>query len=105
MSTGLRFEDLLDGASNYNPWKERMAVILEVNDLWKFASTTVTSPTDATLMAAHKKDVNAKRIILDAVKDHIISHLSGKKIAREMWETLTKLYQSDNRNRKMVSRD
>lgn len=93
MSTVLRFEDRLDGASNFSPWKEMMALILEVNDLWEFASTTVTPPTDATLLAAHiKKDVNARRIILDVVKDHIIPHLSGKKTAREMREALTKLY-------------
>lgn len=61
---------------------------------------------DATLLVVHKKeDVNAKRIILDAVKDHIIPHLSGKKTARNMWEVVTKLYQSDNHIMKMVLRD
>ena len=44
-------------------------------------------------------------LILDAVRDHIILHLSGKKSTKEMWEALMKLYQSDNHNRKMVLRD
>lgn len=83
-----------------------MALILEVNDLWELASITVTPPTNATLLVIHnKKDVNTKRIILDAVKNHIIPHFSRKKTAREMWEALTKLYQSDNHDRKMVLRD
>lgn len=31
--------------------------------------------------------------------------LSGNKAAREMWEALTKIYQSDNHNMKMVLRE
>jgi hypothetical protein len=46
--------------------------------------------------------VKATRIIIDGVKDHIIPHLSGKKTIKEMWESLTKLYQSDNQTRKMM---
>ncbi len=49
--------------------------------------------------------MNARHIILDGVKDHIIPHLSGKKSTREMWESLTKLYWSDNQNKKMVLRE
>ena len=41
-------------------------------------------------------------IILDGVKDHIVPHLSGKKITSEMWKALESLYQSKNKNRKMV---
>ena len=49
--------------------------------------------------------MKARLLILDAVRDHIIPHISGKKITREMWETLKKLYLSDNEHRKMVLRD
>jgi hypothetical protein len=60
----------LEGASNFNPWKRRMALLLEVNEAWEITRTNVASPTNATLLAAHKKkDVNAKRLILDGVKD------------------------------------
>jgi hypothetical protein len=38
----------------------------------------------------------------DAVRDHIIPHLTGKDYAFEMWESLCKLYQSSNQNQKMV---
>jgi hypothetical protein len=51
------------------------------------------------------KDVKARRIILDAVKDHLIPHLSEKKSAREMFVALTNLFQSSNTNRKMVLRE
>jgi hypothetical protein len=70
------------------------------------ATHPVVVPTDATLLATYtKKSIQAKRIILDAIKDHLIPHLTGKANAYEMWESLTKLYQSTNENRKMVLRE
>jgi hypothetical protein len=33
MAMSLRVEDRLQGAHNYPTWKERMAMILEVNDV------------------------------------------------------------------------
>jgi hypothetical protein len=60
-------------------------------------------PADPTQLVVHlRKDVKERRIIIDGVKDHIIPHLSGKKTTKEMWESLTKLYQSDNQSRKMM---
>jgi hypothetical protein len=49
--------------------------------------------------------IKAKRIILDAIKDHLIPRVTGKTNAYEMWESLTKLYKSTNENRKMVLRE
>ena len=55
------------------------------------------APTDLVQLAAHtKKDVKARRILVDGVKDHIIPHLSSKKTTKDMWEALVKLYQSNN---------
>jgi len=63
-------------------------------------------PTDPTQLVAHtRRDVKARRIIIDGVKDHIIPHLSGKKTTKELWESLTKLYQSNNQSRKMMPRE
>jgi hypothetical protein len=65
----------------------------------------VVVPTDVTLLAVYtKKSIKAKRFILDAIKDHLIPLLTGKTHAYEMWESLTKLYQSTNENRKMILR-
>jgi hypothetical protein len=94
---GLRYEDRLEGASNFSPWRERMALVLEEQGLWEIAEGKVAAPADPVQLAAHnKKDVKARRIIVDGVKDHIIPHLSGKKTTKDMWEALVKLYQSDN---------
>jgi hypothetical protein len=41
--------------------------------------------TDTPLLTTYnKKNVKAKRMLLDVVKDHIIPHVSGKKNAYEM---------------------
>lgn len=53
----------------------------------------VTIPTYATLFAAYNNtSIKAKRIILDSIKDHVITHVIGKDHVHEMWESLTKLY-------------
>jgi hypothetical protein len=110
MDTGLRVEYRLDGATNFGSWKERMIFLLQENELWDIVENTtihvVLVPTNATLLATYnKKSIKAKRFILDAIKDHLIPHLTGKTHAYEMWDYLTKLYHSTNENRKMVLRE
>jgi hypothetical protein len=105
-AVGLRFEDRLEGASNFVPWKARVTLVLMENGLWEFSNTKVTPPMDPKDLAAHElKDVKARRIILDAVKDHLIPHISEKKLAREMFVALTNLFQSSNTNKKMLLRE
>jgi len=89
----LRFEDRLEGASKFSPWRERMGLLLEEKGLWEFAKGKIVFPTDPTQQATHlKKDVRARRMIVDGIKDHIIPHLFGKKTTKDMWEALVKLY-------------
>jgi hypothetical protein len=103
---GLKFEDRLEGASNFCPWRERIGLVLEENGLWECVEGNIAAPTDPVQQVAHnKKDMKARRIIVDGVKDHIIPHLSGKKTAKDMWEALVKLYQSNNQSRKMLLRE
>jgi hypothetical protein len=102
---GLRVEDRLAGVGNWSPWKAIIVLILEELELWDIVSAPVALPpvTDPVLMAEfRKRNIKAKRTILDAVKDHIIPHVSGKAFAHEMWASLCKLYQSSNQNRLMV---
>ena len=66
----------------------------------------MTIPTDAAAkIVFDKKDIKAKRILLDAIKDHVIPHISGKSHAHLMRTALNKLYQSSNENKKMVLRE
>jgi hypothetical protein len=106
VAVGLSFENRLESASNFVPWKVRVTLVLMEDGLWDFANTIMTPPTDPKDLAAHElKDVKAKRIILDVVKDHLILHISEKKSSREMFVALTNLFQSNNTNRKIVLRE
>ena len=100
-------EDRLDGAGNFVQWKVGVVHILEENELWdEVVHNTTTDPivvpasTDAQeLFAFKKKDIKGRRIILDAIKNHVIPHISSKTRAYQMWDSLTNLFQSSNENR------
>lgn len=54
----LRVDDRLNGVDNFGPWKERESLVQPLTD-----------PTQ--LVDFNKRNVKARRIILDAIKDHI----------------------------------
>ena len=41
---GLRVEDRLEGTANFSPWKARISLILEENELWDIVHSTTTNP-------------------------------------------------------------
>jgi hypothetical protein len=105
-TTPLRVEDRLDGASNFLSWKARVTLALKEYDLWELVDKVVTPPTDPTTLEAHnKKEIKAERVLLDSMKDHLIPHLTEKKMTKEMFDALVSLFQSKNMNRKMVLRN
>ena len=97
MVVQLRVKDRLQGAQNFPTWKERITRILDISDAEEHIDSTKVAPTDW-----KKIDSRAMLIIMDGVKDHIVSHLSKKKTASEMWKDLESIYHSKNKNRKMV---
>jgi hypothetical protein len=106
MALSLRVEDRLQGAQNYPTWKERMTMVLDVNDVVEHTPDSATAPTNATQLAIWTKgEAKAKSLILDGIKDHVIPHLSGKNTTKDMWNSLSDLYQPKNENRVMVLRE
>ena len=92
-SIGLRVEDRLDGGGNRRPWRARIVLLLEEYELWEIVETIAVVPTDPiSLVEFKKKNIKAKRIILDSVKDHIIPHVVGRDFAYQMWESISNLY-------------
>jgi hypothetical protein len=105
MAMSMRVEDRLQGAQNYPIWKERMTMVLEVNEVLEHTLETATAPTDATQLAIWKKgEAKAKSSILDGIKDHMVSHLSRKTTAKYMWKASSDLYQNKNENMVMALR-
>lgn len=84
-----RYEDRLDGLSNYSPWKERIKLVLLVNKIWEFADKESKKPIDPKELEVFEElDAKAKLIILDDVKDHLIPLMTVKNIAHEMWKAI-----------------
>eukprot|EP00253_Pinus_taeda_P027468 PITA_27468 len=103
---GLRLEYALEGSSNYIAWKDRMEVALDDNGLKEFIDSDVPKPTDVAQVADwKKKTTKCRRILLEGVRDHIVSNLHGKATPYLMWKALTDLFQSKSDQRKLALKD
>ena len=79
------YEDSLERASNYIPWKARVTLVLMENNLWEFASKGVTMSTNPQELAIHNlNDVKDKMLILDAVKDRLILYIDENTSTKAM---------------------
>jgi hypothetical protein len=105
---GLRLEYALEGNSIYIAWKDRMEAVLEDNGLKGYIDAYVPKldATDtANLDAWQNKVAKASRILLDGVRDHIVSSLHGKTTPYAMWKVLTDLFQNSSDHRKLALKD
>jgi hypothetical protein len=60
------------------------------------------APTDPQELVAHKKkEVNAKQVLLESMKDHLIHHLDEKKYSKDMYDVMVGLYQNQNTSKKL----
>jgi hypothetical protein len=104
----LRLEYALEGSSNYISWKDRMEAVLKDNGLKDYIDKDVPKPnaTDTANIDAWKKKVaKAKRILLERVRDHIVSSLHGKTKPHAMWKVLMDLFQNSSDHRKLALKD
>ena len=105
MASTVRVEDRLDGVINFQAWKDRLIFLLEENDLKDYVEIVILDLNDAQELATHRKrEVKAKRVLLDFVKDHLIPHIFEKKTTKDMYDALVGLYQSRNENQKLILR-
>eukprot|EP00253_Pinus_taeda_P008600 PITA_08600 len=103
---GLRLEYALKGNSNYIAWKDKMEVVLDDNGLKEFIDADVPKPTDAAQVGDwQKKTAKCRRILLEGMRDHIVSSLHGKASPYFMWKALTGLFQSKRNRRKLALKD
>jgi len=103
---GLQLEYALEGSSNYIAWKDRMEAVLDYNGLKEFIDANVPKPIDAAQVEDwQKKTTKCQRILLEGMRDHIVSSLHGKASPYVMWKTLTELFQSKSDQRKLALKD
>jgi hypothetical protein len=80
-------------------------LILEENDLKDFVKEEVPEPDEDEAKSKYKNNlVKAKRIIVDSIKDHLIPHVSSLTNPKQMFDSLSQLYESKNTNWKNTSR-
>jgi hypothetical protein len=69
----------------------RVTLLLKEHDLWEIAKKVVPTLTDAAEKVALEKEIKAQKVIMDAMKDHLIPHVAEKQLAREMFKALAEL--------------
>jgi hypothetical protein len=105
---GLRLEYALEGSSNYIAWKDRMEVVLEDNGLTGYINVYVPkldTIDTANLDSWQKKVAKVRRILLEGVRDHIVSNLHGKTTPYAMWKFLIDLFQNSSDHMKLALKD
>ena len=79
---------------------------MKENDLDSYINDEVPVPEEDEAKDLHKKKlVMAKRIIVDSIKDHLITQVSSLKTPKSMFDALTKLFEGKNINQKMTLRN
>ncbi|PVA08394.1 hypothetical protein DC366_19540, partial [Pelagivirga sediminicola] len=106
MSHDTKLEDKLEGDDNFRAWKYRIGLIVEENELESYVKEDIPIREDEEAKVLHKNNlVKAKRIIANSIKYHLIPHVSSLKTPKEMFDSLTKLFEGKNINRKMTLRN
>ncbi|XP_059067871.1 uncharacterized protein LOC131858597 [Cryptomeria japonica] len=103
MVNGVRFEDRLEGASNFASWKFRIMIALRDNELDEFVKKAVPEPDDKGEKPQWmKKNNKAMKMLVDAVKDHIVPIISKLEIAYDMFKSLESMYEINNTSRALA---
>jgi hypothetical protein len=102
MPSSTKLDEKLEGVENFHAWKYKIDLILEENDLVQFVKNNVSDPEGNAAKEKYKKDmIRAKRKILDSIKDHLIPQVSSKDTPKEIFDSLSRMYEGRNINRKM----
>ena len=102
MSHHTKLDEKLEG-DNFRAWKYRISLVLEENELDSYIIGEYLVLEGDDTKALHKKNlVKAKRIIVDSSKDHLIPQVYSLNTSKEMFDSLTKLFEGKNINQKMT---
>ena len=106
MSRHTKLEEKIEGPDNFRAWKYRISLVLEENELDSYINEEVLVLERDEAKTLHKKKlVMAKRIIFYSIKYHLITQVSSLKTPKEMFDSLTKLFEGKNINWKMTLRN
>ena len=106
MTHNTHLEDKLGGVDNFQVQKYKISLILEENDLDQYITEEVPEVEGDEAKASHKRSMDkAKRIITDSIKDHLIPRVSSFNTPKEVYDSLTKMFEGKKINQKMILRN
>jgi hypothetical protein len=89
MKNNTLVEDRLDGARNFSPWKSKLLVTLEEDDLLDVITKTLpATTTDIEKKIRKEEDVKARKIIIYSLRDHLLPRISNLKTTYDIYEAL-----------------
>jgi hypothetical protein len=103
MINSMKFENKLDGASNFKAWNTRIELILSKNKILDIVKGNIVKPVFeegeekepqnvATMEKFKDVDINSMSIIVDSIKDHLIPYISHLDSSKKMYDALTNLF-------------
>ena len=85
---GMKVEDHLDGATNFISWKFRVLILGE-NDPLKLVNEKVQEQNvEEDKSHWRKSDARARRILVNSVRDHLLTQILQTKMTMKMFKTL-----------------
>ena len=95
-------EDNLEAIENLWAWEYRINPIFREDYIDKYIKGEVAEPEEDEAKEKHKEDlIRAMRIIIDSIKYHLIPQVSSKGTPKDMYDSLSKMYEGRNIDRKM----
>ena len=102
MVRSTKLEDKLEGIENIRAWKYSIGFILKENDLDKYIKDEVPEPEEDEAKEKYQKDlIKAMMIIAGSIKDHLIPRVSSKETPKQIYDSLSRMYEGRNINKKM----
>ena len=99
-------DDNLGEPYNFQAWNYKFSLVLEENELDTYIRGEVLVPERDEAKDLHKKYlVKAKKIISNSIKDHLIPQVSSIKTPKEMFDSLTNIFEGKNINWNMTLRN
>ena len=99
MSHHAKIDEKIELDDKFREWKYRILLILKENELDSYISGEVPVLEGYEAKAIHKRKLfMAKRIIVDSIKDHLIPQVSSLKTPKDMFDSITMLFEGKNIN-------
>ena len=105
MASSTKLDEKLEGAEDFRAWRFRIILVMREQGLLKHVTEDVPEPEEEEAKEKYFKDqVKAMRIIADSIKNHLIPQVSSLETPKQILDSLTRMFEGKNINRKMTLR-